>query len=231
MSSRTKKEGVPMNKSVYSLVLSDEVVEAVDRAAHRAGLSRSAFINKVLSGTVSYTPPEKRRNDIFTEIEQLMNNDIFRIMPRPSETALALRSALRYKYNPIIRYGVELYKTFDGSIGKLKVSFRTQSAALINSFADFLGIWINLEKQNIIKKIPNGITYAIEDGKFTRTFCLPPDKHGLSDDEIASALSGYIQMFDEILKLYFANADDEENAKMLVIKRYKEYLADSMTII
>ena len=31
-----------MGKSVYSLVLSDEVIEAVDRAAHRAGMSRSA---------------------------------------------------------------------------------------------------------------------------------------------------------------------------------------------
>ena len=41
-----------MNKSVYSLVLSDEVVEAVDHAAYRAGMSRSAFINSVLPKNV-----------------------------------------------------------------------------------------------------------------------------------------------------------------------------------
>lgn len=220
-----------MNKSVYSLVLSDEVVDAVDRAAHRAGLSRSAYINNVLAEAVSYTTPEKRMNDIFTEIEQLMNNDIFRIMPRPSETALAMRSALRYKYNPVIRYSVELYRNFGSTIGKLKVSFRTQSEALINAFGTFLGIWIKSERKYIVGHFPDGITYAIEDGKFTRTFCLPTDKHELSDDEIASALSEYIKMFDTILKIYFAEAEDEKAAKKAVEKAYKEYLSNGMTII
>ena len=42
-----------MNKSVYSLVLSDEVIAAVDRAAYRAGMRRSAFINGVLAEAVS----------------------------------------------------------------------------------------------------------------------------------------------------------------------------------
>ena len=54
-----------MGKSVYSLVLSDEVVEAVDRAAYLAGMSRSAYINKILAQSVSYVTPEQRINDIF----------------------------------------------------------------------------------------------------------------------------------------------------------------------
>ena len=126
-----------MNKSVYSLVLSDEVIAAVDRAAYRAGMSRSAFINGVLAEAVSYTTPEKRMSEIFSEIEQLMNGDIFRIMPRPSDSALAIRSALQYKYKPVIRYGIELYRSFDNSIGKLKVSLRTQSESLIGEFERF----------------------------------------------------------------------------------------------
>ena len=220
-----------MNKSVYSLVLSDEVIAAVDRAAYTAGMSRSAFINGVLAEAVSYTTPEKRMSDIFSEIEQLMNGDIFRIMPRPSDSALAIRSALQYKYKPVIRYGIELYRSFDSSIGKLKVSLRTQSESLIGEFERFTQLWMKLEQKYIIAHFPHGITYETGDGKFTRTFCLPPDKHKLTDDAIAAALSEYITMFDEMIKLYFANCADHEKAAALVHKRYEEYYAGNMPII
>lgn len=220
-----------MNKSVYSLVLSDDVVAAVDREAYRAGMSRSAYINKLLAETVSYVTPEQRMNDIFTTVESLMDGGIFRIMPRPSDTALAMRSALQYKYKPVIRYGIELYRSFNGTIGKLKVSLRTQSDALINEFTKFVGLWSALEKMYIMDHFPDGITYTVEKGKFTRTFCLPPEKHLLSDDEIAAALSEYVKMFDEIIKLYFVNCEDEKRAKELVMRRYKTYFSEGMPII
>lgn len=220
-----------MNKSVYSLVLSDDVVAAVDRAAYHAGMSRSAFINKALAEAVSFVTPEKRMNDIFSAVEQLMDGGIFRIMPRPSDSAFAMRSALQYKYKPVIRYGIELYRSFDSTLGKLKVSLRTQSDALIGVFARFIKVWAQLESIYIIDHFPDGITYKIEDGKFTRSFCLPPDKHGLSDSAIAEALSEYIKMFDEIIKLYFANADDEKKAAEIVSRRYHEYFTTNMPII
>ena len=91
-----------MNKSVYSLVLSDDVVEAVDRLAYRENMSRSAYINKLLAEAVSYTTPEKRMNDIFGEIESLMNNDVFMVMQQPSDAMLSIRSSLKYKYKPVI---------------------------------------------------------------------------------------------------------------------------------
>ena len=49
-----------MNKSVYSLVLSDEIVQEIDRMAYEAGASRSAMINQILADYVRYTTPEKR---------------------------------------------------------------------------------------------------------------------------------------------------------------------------
>ncbi len=220
-----------MNKSVYSLVLSDEVVEAVDHAAYRAGMSRSAFINSVLAEAVSYVTPEKRMNDIFSAVEQLMDDSVFRIMPRPSDNALSIRSALQYRYKPVIRYSIELYRGFENSLGKLKVSFRTQSESLRSDFAEFLHLWISLEKKYIITHFPDGISYVFDGDKFTRTFCLPHDKHKLSDSEIAQALSEYVKMFDELMKLYFANLGDRAKADALVCRRYEEYLNDGMTII
>lgn len=38
-----------MSKSVYSLVLGDEVVAQIDRAAYALGTSRSNLINQVLA--------------------------------------------------------------------------------------------------------------------------------------------------------------------------------------
>ena len=126
---------------------------------------------------------------------------------------------------------IELYRSFDNSIGKLKVSLRTQSESLIGEFERFTELWMRLEQQYIIGHFPHGITYETGDGKFTRTFCLPPDKHKLTDDAIAAALSEYITMFDEMIKLYFANCADREKAAALVHKRYEEYYAGNMPII
>ena len=220
-----------MKKSVYSLVLSDDVIAAVDKAAMRTGMSRSAYINSVLAEAVSYVTPEKRMSDIFSAVEQLMDDSVFRIMPRQSDSTFAVRSALPYRYKPVIRYSIELYRGFENTLGKLRVSFRTQSAALMSDFGDFLQLWISLEKNHIMEHFPDGISYAFDGDKFTRTFYLPPEKHKLSDSAIAEALSEYVKMFDEIMKLYFANMDDRRKAEALVWQRYEEYLAAGMTII
>ena len=226
-----RKEGVPMNKSVYSLVLSDDVVEAVDRAAHRAGMSRSAYINSVLADAVSFTTPEKRMSDIFAGIEQLVNGDVFRIMPRPSETALALRSALHYKYNPVINYSIELYRNFDTTFGKLKVSLRTQSKSLIAAFEDFLLMLADTERACISEHITGSVSYTFENGRFVRAFSRPADEDNASDSEIAEALYGYVRLFDELVKIYFGNMTDRTAAKKLIGQRYTAYLRTARLII
>jgi metal-responsive CopG/Arc/MetJ family transcriptional regulator len=61
-----------MKKTLYSLMLSDDVVQAVD-AAHRMGTSRSNLVNQILAEYVSVPTPERRISDIFTAIEKLMS--------------------------------------------------------------------------------------------------------------------------------------------------------------
>ena len=55
-----------MKRSVYSLVLMDDVVQAVDDLACRLGTSRSNLINQILAERVSLATPEKRMKDVFT---------------------------------------------------------------------------------------------------------------------------------------------------------------------
>lgn len=231
MTSEQKKGATPMKKSVYSLVLSDDVIEAIDRLAYSKGTSRSAMINGILAEAVSYTTPEKRMNDIFGAIESLMGSTGFQIQPQPSDAMLSIRSALKYKYKPVIRYGLELYRSFDKTIGQLRVSFRTQSETLKSDLTEFLKLWAELENKCIVKFFPEGISYTIDDGKFTRTFRLPEAIEHRSDDEIARAISEYIKMFDEILKIYFANMDNRRLAAQLSVERYYEYLENGIVII
>ena len=96
-----------MGKSVYSLVLSDDVVEAVDRAAYAMGSSRSNLINQILAEYVSFITPEKRRKDIFDSLVSVINGfEPFQVQSRGSDNMLSIRSPLRVKYNPTIKYTV-----------------------------------------------------------------------------------------------------------------------------
>lgn len=220
-----------MNKSVYSLVLSDNIMEVIDQMAYEEGTSRSSIVNNILADALSFTTPEKKMYDVFEEIQSIMNGNTFQIINQPSGAMLSIRSALKYKYKPVIRYSLELHRGFEKTIGQLKVSFRTQSETLKSDLTEFLKLWAGLENKYIIRFFPEGISYTIEDGRFTRTFILPKEREKQSNAEIAKAISEYIKMFDEILKIYFANISERELAEELSVKRYYEYLENGIVVI
>jgi len=62
-----------MKKTLYSLILDDEVVREVDILAHRLGTNRSNLINQILAEYVNYVTPERRINDILSAVEQLLS--------------------------------------------------------------------------------------------------------------------------------------------------------------
>ena len=219
-----------MKKSVYSLVLSDDIIEIIDRMAYEEKTSRSAIINNILADSLMLPTPEKRMYDIYEEIRSIMGGTAFQFMDN-SSALLSMRSALKYKYKPVIRYSLEIYRSFEKTIGQLKVSFRTQSENLKADLTDFLKLWAELENKYIVRFFPEGISYAIEDGRFTRTFRLPEARERQSNEEIAKAISEYIKMFDEILKIYFANIEDRRAATQLSVSMYYKYLEQGIVVI
>ena len=168
-----------MKKSVYSLVLSDDVIAAVDRAAYQNGLSRSAMINRILAQAVSYTTPEQRMREIFAQAERLLSGEVFQSLVQPSDSMMSLRSALAYKYNPNVRYSVELYPDRPGE-GELRVSLRSQSSALILYLSQFFRLWAKIEQA-----YAGGADCIIQDGKYARRLNLPAR---LSDREQGAVL-------------------------------------------
>ena len=192
-----------MKKTLYSLMLNEEVVREVDRMAHQMGTNRSALINQILAEYVNYTTPERRINDILSTIEQLMapNRDLVPFFA-PNTFSMSLKSSLEYKYRPTVKYEVELYRGQEDAIGELSVVFRTQSTALITAMTEFFRLWKNIEDAHLAPLIGNKPQFALYDGRFTRSISVPD--RNCTSEELASAISEYIKLFDKLMKNYLS---------------------------
>jgi len=206
-----------MNKSVYSLVLSDEIVQEIDRMAYEAGASRSAMINQILADYVRYTTPEKRMREVFSAIEQMLIGSVFEPQLQPSESMFSLRSALDYKYNPSVRYSVELYKNARPLLGELRVSVRSQNSALVLAMLQFFKLWTRIENTYIGR-----VECAIEDGRYLRKLRLTDDK--LTNEQIGAGIAAYINLLDSALKQYFEILHNPALAVASVEKRYVNHI-------
>ena len=196
-----------MKKTLYSLMLNDGVVREVDLLAHRLGVSRSNLINQILAEYVNYTTPEKRVNDVFTAIEQLMGSSR-ELVPffAPNTFSMSLKSSLAYKYRPTVKYEVALSRGDSDDLGELSVAFRTQSAALISAMTEFFRLWKRIEDVHLAPSLTAPVSYVLYDGRFVRSLSAPD--RDCTSDELAAALSDYIQRFDRLMKGYLTGALD-----------------------
>lgn len=203
-----------MKKTLYSLMLNDEVVREVDALAHRLGTNRSNLINQILAEYVNFETPERRINDVLSAIEQLMAPSR-ELVPffAPNTFSMSLKSSLEYKYRPTVKYEVELFKSGGEAIGELSVMFRTQSAALISAITDFFRLWKSIEDAHLRPMTGARIDYALYDGKFVRSIAVPD--RDCTSSQLANALSEYIKLFDKLMKGYLTgryDAHDVESA-------------------
>lgn len=222
-----------LKKSVYSLVLIDELVDAIDREAYELNTNRSNLINQILAEHFSVITPEQKLREIFNIVEKRIKEaEELKVKSQLSDSTMAVQSALRYKYNPTIRYGIELYKNANDVVGELKVSFRTQNKNLINDITNFFIIWSNMEKKYIEKYFPDKqILLQIKDGKLIRKFIVPPQEKDRTNEQIGKAITRYIESLDKIIKIYFKNIDDFETATRCMEEEYINYLNNEPIII
>ena len=204
-----------MNKAVYSLVLSEDVVDAVDRMAYQRGTSRSNLINQILAEAVGYVTPERRMAEILQTLSAQMTG-LYQLQEQASDGLLTIRSPLRYRYKPTIRYRVELSREPERALGVLQASFRTQSSALLQDANAFFAWWSKLE---LASGFCGADDVRLEDGVWTRAFLMRPE---LADDtqKAGEAISSYIKRVDEALKLYFSALPDTQQAAMLVKNQF-----------
>lgn len=218
-----------MKKNMYSLMLAEEVIDAVDRLAAEKGTNRSNMINQILAEYLSLTTPEKHVRNIFDIIENFISQRAgYMLHSQPNDMTMSIKSPLQYHYRPTIRYEVEMYRTPHQTIGQLKINFRTTSAELLVELTRFFKIWMQLENLYIKQFFTKGaIEYGMENGRFLRTFAVPNDAD-YSEEQIGNAISQYIATFDEMLKDFlagkFSTTEEIEN-------RYLAYLNSGVQII
>lgn len=222
-----------MGKSVYSLVLIDELVEKIDKEAYLLNTNRSNLINRIIAEHFSVATPEQELKEIFDIVENTFRDtEELKVKAKQSDATMALHSALKYKYNPTIRYALELYKEREETVGELKVSFRTQNQHLISDITTFFMIWAKMEKKYIEKYFPEKkVLLQIKDGKLVRKFIVPKEEKNRTNDKIGKAITRYIESLDRIIKLYFRHIDDLNLAKEEMEKAYIEYLNKEKIVI
>ena len=201
-----------MKKTLYSLMLSEDVVREVDAMAHRLGTNRSSLINQILAEYVGYTTPERRISQVLSAVQELLAPSR-ELVPffAPNSLSMSLKSSLEYKYRPTIKYEVELYRGGGENLGALSVLFRTQSAALIDGMTAFFRLWKRLEDTHLAPLIGRRLSYALYDGKFERSLAAPD--RNCSAEELAAAISDYVQLFDKLMKAYLSGRLDEHEVE------------------
>ena len=209
-------------------MLNEDVVREIDRQAHRLGTNRSSLVNQILAEYVSVMTPEKRINDIFGAIEELLRPDR-EIVPFfvPNQQTMSLKSSLEYKYRPTVKYEVQMYSGEGVALGELSVIYRTQSATLITALTEFFRLIKQIETRRLAP-LQNGVPvkYALYEGRFVRSIQMSRDRNYTSDD-IAQAISGYIKMFDTLLKGYLSGRYSPEDVDSM----YVQYLAQGNILL
>ena len=218
-----------MKKTMYSLMLAEDVIREIDRLAAEKNTNRSNLVNQILAEYLSMTTPEKHVQNIFDIIERFIGKQSgYLLYSQPNDMTMSIKSSLQYHYRPTIRYEVEMYRSPDKTLGQLKIIFRTTSSELLLELTRFFKIWIRLENIYIKNFFEKGaIEYGMENGRFLRTFAVPNDSD-YTEEQIGNAISHYIATFDEMLKDYlsgrYASTQDIE-------KRYLQYLNSGVQLI
>ena len=204
-----------MSKSVYSLVLTDEIVRAIDSLAYRMNTSRSALIDRILAEKLSMQTPEIRMRNIMENISSFFDDEIFRLQTVAGDGGMLIKSPLPYKY-------------------RLKVSFRTQNMALMELMNDFLTCFANIERRHLSHFDGIDVVMQIDNDKMVRMLNKPIIKDGRSVSDpnlIAEAIADYVNFLDRAIKLYFENADNKKQAVSLVDSLYNERIKTLKVIL
>lgn len=213
-----------MKKSVYSLVLMDDVVKQVDRLAYSMHTNRSNMINQILAEYCSMLTPEKRMRSTLMQLEQLLGQGGFQPLSQPTGTMLVVRSALNYKYNPSVRYRVELFRSVEPEFGQLQVQLRTQNQELIYYVNEFMVVWAKLEQKYLQKP-----RVSVENGRFLRNLRYN-SAFDWQSDLVGDAINNYVNRFDRALKFYFEYLERPDMATHLVEGVMKEYCNSGIVI-
>ncbi len=194
-----------MKKSVYSLMLFDEIVEKIDQTAYENFTNRSQLINDILADYLGLMTPEQKIQVILEQLDRNFSSSLS-VNQINRNTSIQFGKSLKYKYRPKVKYSYE----FAGAGGKkyavLKISSRTKSSELNDRFIDFFKRIDELELRN---DFHSGTLPENESNhKFVREF---RRDGSVSRDvnTVSRFLTNYLKMVDQAMNLYFSDDASE----------------------
>lgn len=210
-----------MARSVYSLVLTDEVVEKIDLLAARSGMSRSAYINSVLAEKAGLSIGSVHRRSLYALLQELMQaGELLQPVAVPSQSCFAVRGVLPVKYRPAIRYSVVLDLDAYPHIGELRVECRTQAPWLMEALRGFFDAFSGITSAD----------YTEEAGRFRCVLVLrgskPPPLKAL-----AQGIRDHILCVDSALQAYLTLYPDEAAAYNEAARIYAQYASTDPLIL
>ena len=208
-----------MKRSIYSLVLADDVIKAVDREASRLGTSRSNLINQILAAELSCVTREMRMHDIFNSLTEHIGRS-FQIQQQRSASLMTMKTALEFKYRPTISYRVELARSPDIFIGTLRVSVRTMNEKLTEMFGNFFLYWSAMESEYLVKFKYKDDLSDLSPVTFVRKLL----NTGLDEQNTACAIGCYLDTLNRSLQTYFANPSCLRDYSPWLEEQYKSML-------
>lgn len=208
----------------------DDVVEAIDRLAYERNTNRSNLINQILAENVNFVTPEMRMRDIFAQLENILSESCYQILDRSSDSMFALRSPIRYKYRPMVKYTIELFREPKDIVGRLKVSFRTSSKNFTDAVENFFTRWMHMENEYLSEVHPEGVPGNLENAKYVRGFLKLSSKNELTENDIAAAIGEYIKVLDKCIKFNFENLENEELIEKFIHTSYGNYLKSGVYV-
>jgi len=209
-----------MRKSLYSMVLSDEVVRALDDRARKLGTSPSELADRILAEALSVPTPERQIGEIFRAIEELTAPfPELAAYFRPETHTLSLKSSMSYRYRPTVKYEVRLGGDDPDILGELAVIFRTQSPELIAAMTDFFRYWKRLEDVYLAPLLGVAPECALYEDRFVRELAAPKSRD-CTAEELAEAISGYVRYFDGAMKDFAAGRVSPDETEL----RYRGWL-------
>lgn len=211
-----------MKKSIYSLVLMDDVVAAVDEMAYELRTSRSNLINQILAEHLSCVTPEMRMQAVFSRMEELMQP--LRMLEQTSAHMRSLQSRLDYKYKPTVQYSVELFRApREDGIGRLRVQLRTQNQTLLSVLDSFFRLWVALEE----RYAPVRAVYQVAPGRFERSI----QDADAGEEQLGEMIGAYVSRFDRWLKFWFSGLDTPQQTAAGIEAGFRSEAADPALMI
>lgn len=218
-----------MKKSIYSLVLLDDVVEAVDQLAYRKNTNRSQLINDLLAERLGLLTPRQQVMHVMERISDMVGNEQIQVKSKNDYGSLQFGTFIKYKYKPSIRYSFEFNVSNEHErYAVLKIQSRSKSEELNKHLDRFFSAMCYIDQKRFPEIYQREIinkTHVNSNNRFSREFLrgIPLDK--VDDEAVAEYLSCYLLMMDHALNYYFGHYD-HDNVFQQMDKIYCHHLGE-----